>query len=409
MNPMNRFRRFLQERRERYERRVEAARRRLRPTEEDMRKARAAATPPTRLDPGEYARRSRSALLVTLVLVWGTWLAYMVFRDLFHLFLTKWFMSVTMVFGSFIAGSTSEGGGAVAFPVMTLMFKISPACARNFSLAIQSVGMTAAAFAIWRCRIPVERNSILFSSLGGAAGIVLGTFFVVPLFTDPAFTKMFFASVWLSFAGALYLINRDRDREIFYSIADFKPLRAGSVLFVVGILGGVVTSLTGSGLDILTFSLLTLRYRVSESVATPTSVVLMAFNSIVGFLTHLFLVPTPAAGGPYWMGDFQLEAYQFWLVCIPIVVIGAPAGARFIRNRSRLFVAGLLYTTIFVQFAAALLILKPAGWLLLFSTLVFFTGLGLFGFLALSGKNRIDLKMPLFQDPETLRSLAQGD
>ena len=51
-----------------------------------------------------------------------------------------------------IAGSTSAGGGAVAFPVMTLMFEISPECARNFSLAIQSVGMTAAAFAIWRCR-----------------------------------------------------------------------------------------------------------------------------------------------------------------------------------------------------------------------------------------------------------------
>ena len=35
---------------------------------------------------------------------------------------------------------TSEGGGAVAFPVMTLALNISPAVARDFSLMIQSCG-----------------------------------------------------------------------------------------------------------------------------------------------------------------------------------------------------------------------------------------------------------------------------
>ena len=38
---------------------------------------------------------------------------------------------------------TSEGGGAVAFPVMTLALGIPPAVARDFSLMIQSCGMTA--------------------------------------------------------------------------------------------------------------------------------------------------------------------------------------------------------------------------------------------------------------------------
>ena len=35
---------------------------------------------------------------------------------------------------------TSEGGGAVAFPVMTLLLKIKPTIARDFSLMVQSVG-----------------------------------------------------------------------------------------------------------------------------------------------------------------------------------------------------------------------------------------------------------------------------
>ncbi len=49
-------------------------------------------------------------------------------------------MTITMIFGSMVAGATSEGGGAVAFPVMTLALQIKPAVARDFSLMTQSCG-----------------------------------------------------------------------------------------------------------------------------------------------------------------------------------------------------------------------------------------------------------------------------
>ncbi len=49
-------------------------------------------------------------------------------------------MSLTMIFGSMVAGATSEGGGAVAFPVMTLALKVPPSVARDFSLMCQSFG-----------------------------------------------------------------------------------------------------------------------------------------------------------------------------------------------------------------------------------------------------------------------------
>ena len=39
-----------------------------------------------------------------------------------------------------LLGMTSEGGGAVAFPVMTLALKVAPTVARDFSLMIQSCG-----------------------------------------------------------------------------------------------------------------------------------------------------------------------------------------------------------------------------------------------------------------------------
>ena len=65
-----------------------------------------------------------------------------------------------------LAGMTSEGGGAIAFPVMTLALGIKPAVARDFSFMIQSCGMSAAAFTINFMKIKLERNSLLFCSLG---------------------------------------------------------------------------------------------------------------------------------------------------------------------------------------------------------------------------------------------------
>ncbi len=61
-------------------------------------------------------------------------------HNFFSFFADRYLLSVTMVFGAVIAGATSEGGGAVAFPVMTLALGIQPTIARDFSLMIQSCG-----------------------------------------------------------------------------------------------------------------------------------------------------------------------------------------------------------------------------------------------------------------------------
>ena len=61
---------------------------------------------------------------------------------------------------------TSEGGGAVAFPVMTLVLHILPEVARDFSMMIQSCGMSAAAFTIFFMRVQLEWHAIVLCTLG---------------------------------------------------------------------------------------------------------------------------------------------------------------------------------------------------------------------------------------------------
>ncbi|KAH7716817.1 Protein F26A1.8 [Aphelenchoides avenae] len=220
--------------------------------------------------------------------------------DLLERFLTRWQMPLTMTVGATVAGMTSEGGGAVAFPVMTLLLGIDPIVARDFSLMIQSCGMTSATFAIlWSSSIRLEKSAAILCSLGALIGCVIGLEFVEHLLSGPQ-KKMLFVSVWSSFGMALFLLNRERKRKTF---AEIRHLSAWKVtaLLATGFAGGICTSFAGSGADITAFSVLTLLFRINEKVATPTSVVIMATNTCVGFFwRHCIQTGIPAVAWEYW-------------------------------------------------------------------------------------------------------------
>jgi uncharacterized membrane protein YfcA len=284
---------------------------------------------------------------------------------LWYLFSDYWFMTLTMIFGSFIAGASSEGGGAIAYPVMTLIFNIEPDVARNFSFAIQSVGMTFAAIWILLSGIKIEKKYLLIAGAGGAAGILFGTWGVAP-FVLPAYAKMMFVSFWLSFGIAIFVVNFMNNRD---ALTELPKLRASQYieLAAVGFIGGIFSSVLGNGVDICTFSYVVLKYGLSEKVATPTSVILMASNAIIGFFLHTSVT-----------GSFQTEAFEYWLVSIPVVIFGAPVGAYVINFFRRKSIAALLIAIIVIQFISAMLIIRPDTPLLIFSLLIFVAGLFLF-------------------------------
>ena len=302
------------------------------------------------------------APIVVTLLMWGT---YMSVENLWGLFRTHGFMTVTRRAGSSPAGARSAGGGAVAYPVMTLFFDVDPAVARNFSLAIQSVGMTAAALYIVARRIRVETTYLWLVAAGSVPGLLGGTYFLAP-HVPPAYAKMTFVSFWLSYWLALFTINHVREQSAVSAL----PTLTGSQqaeLVGIGVVGGVLSAIFGNGIDICSFAFVTLKYRLSETVATPTSVVLMAFNAVLGFALHALL-----------LHDMQPEAYRFWWVSIPVVVFGAPLGAYVVSRVPRLYIATLLYTLIAVQFVSALWIIQPSGLLLLVAAVVFGFGILLF-------------------------------
>ena len=272
---------------------------------------------------------------------------------------------------------TSEGGGSVAFPVMTLAFNISPDVARDFSMMIQSVGMTAAASAILYMHVHIEWNALFFCTLGGVAGIILGLEIIDPAM-DSDMKKMGFVSIWFSFAFSLLLLNRYRKRKTFKSIPDFRPWKA-VVLVLTGFMGGIFTSFSGSGLDISSFSILTLLFRVTEKTATPTSVVLMAINSCVGF---------------YWrhamLQAITVEAWEFMAVCVPVVVLGAPLGSVLGSHFHRQVLAAFVYITDTAALVAAYFQVPPTPLLIGMSVGILLVGFTFFYTLTRLGQKLLE-------------------
>jgi uncharacterized membrane protein YfcA len=172
---------------------------------------------------------------------------------------------------------------------------------------------------------------------GALIGMPLGILYVAPLASD-LFIKLLFASMWCSF-GLLHL-RRIREITSYEGMTPHDIAFDHRVGFVVGLFGALtVASITGVGIDMMIYMVLVLWCHADLKIAIPTSVVLMAFTSLVGLATKLVL------------GDLQAGTFENWLAAAPVVAIGAPFGAMVVSRvgrRPTLYVVSLLCVAQFV-------------------------------------------------------------
>lgn len=281
-----------------------------------------------------------------LIVVITVWFWYMNVNNMFSILSENLYVMITMVFGSFVAGSSPEGSASIAYPMFTLYLGIAPDVARNFAFAIQSVGMTAASIYILNKKIALDWNYIIYVSFGGLFGLLFGTYNLVP-YIQPMLGKLIFVSLWLAFGIVLYLENRKQTRIIYDKIILFSHSdRINLILF--GFIGGGISSLFGTGINIFTFCFLVIYYKVNEKVATPSSIIIMTIETIAGFALHGLVIK-----------DISKESYDMWLSCIPIVIFFAPLGAYVVNKISRITFTNFLYFIFLVQYLGAMFVIRP--------------------------------------------------
>lgn len=307
--------------------------------------------------------------LSAFFIIISCWIGYMVSTNSFHLFGKHIYALLTMIFGSFVAGASPEGSASVAYPVFTLLLKIPPPEARNFAFAIQSIGMTCASLLILNLKIKVEWNYIKYVALSGIFGLIFGTYFIVPLISPPL-AKLFFVSLWLSFGLVLWYNNRKPKRQVFDAIENFGQSDIMRLL-LLGLIGGMISSIFGTGINIFSFCFMTIYYRINEKVAVPSSVIIMTIETLLGFFLHAGVIH-----------DFKSLSFEMWLVCVPFVAVFAPLGAFVISKVPRKVVATFLYCILIVQFVGAMWVIKPTAVQMAMSLIVLAAGLSSFYYLS---------------------------
>jgi uncharacterized protein len=271
--------------------------------------------------------------------IWFLWLAafysvwaWLVFgKGQWPIAKAHWPMALSMALGSYVAGSTPMGGGSVGFPVLVLFFKMPASLGRDFSFAVQSIGMVSASIFILTRRQPLAWSMLKGSIVGAVIGTPLGIFFVAP-FVSELWIKLIFAVIWASFGVLhLYRLNEISAHDGMTEFDEHWDFRVGLLIGVFS--AATVVAVTGVGIDMVLYAALVLLCRADLKIAIPTSVVIMGFNSAFGILVKHFST------------GLQPNVYENWLAAAPVVALGAPLGVFVVnlvgRKPTLMFVAVL--------------------------------------------------------------------
>ncbi len=247
-----------------------------------------------------------------------------------------------MVFGSFLAGSSPEGGSAVAFPVFTKGLDVPSPVARTFGLSIQAVGMTMAVVSL----LLAGRQIHVRAAVVGSVAAVVAFVGSVLLLGEPGsvFWPPIVGAAWVKATFSIVLATTSilMVRHLKHTDSDHSPVpwttRFEAGLIVIAAVGGVLSSLTGTGANILVFLFLVVLADVGPKVALPTALVVMASVSVVGFVMFGLVDGqldvevvgariTSVGGQATDLAAAEADLFGMWLASVPVVIWGAPLGS----------------------------------------------------------------------------------
>ena len=330
--------------------------------------------------------------------------------------ITKFYpLMVAMIFGSMIAGSTPLGGGVVAFPVTVLILNFSPAEGRDFSLLIQSIGMTAASFLIFTEKESLWKgcgNIMAVFCFFACVGLIVG--FHIQSMLSPFLVNICYTTSVACFAIVLAGMtsrnatlhvsykeeitpkihdaeddqnimidsiqenkiitlsqsdskNRIDDQKVTLETTRFRLFLVWFGLAISGIIGGVLSAQIGTGADIAWYAYGSLLNSSSSVMGSITQMnksqqhgsgklsenALTAISVIVMACTSVNgSILRITASKSTETSMINSNVYEAFLACSFIVVFGAPIGSTFLTP-----VHQKRLTALFYIFAALQLIL----------------------------------------------------
>lgn len=334
--------------------------------------------------------RARLALGVS-VGVTVCWLIYVTVSGQWGRVGDQWTSAVTMIFGSFVAGSTPQGGGAVAFPVFTKLLEVPSEVARTFSLSIQSIGMTAASLGILINRRRVDFRAIAIAAPASIVGFLIGYVVLTesdqpfgPSILPGAYVKVTFTVLVAAMAFVTYVGYRIQLIEQRSQIPVGNQ-RVTATIASCAFVGGIASVLVGSGADVLVYLAVVSLVGLSPRVGVATSVIVMTIVSLVGLVVFAigegYLSTSLGDAGASVLavdGDSvrlvsgrlafgltgelapssRFDLFGLWLAAVPVVAWGAPLGSAVSARVTDRQLVKFVITLALIEFVSTLIFLE---------------------------------------------------
>ena len=255
---------------------------------------------------------------INIIILLSIWCFVFIHHSDLNSILNYWMYPLTMVFGAILAGLTPLGGGMVAYPILSLYFDIDPATARDFSLAIQAMGMTSASvYIMTRKKFRYDYiKYVPYFVLINFLGFIFGSGVYDSI--SKVVVQLFFVSFSLSFV-AVYLFTKNRSPNDTIKIKKTEKKGIIYLTFLLCFIGGIISSFFGTGSDIFLYILLTMYLNLKEKISTDFSIILMAAISILGFFYRFFIF------------GIESDIINMWLAAVPVVIFFAPLGNKLLK------------------------------------------------------------------------------
>lgn len=188
-------------------------------------------------------------------------------------------------------GLIGSGGSILTIPILVYLMGMEPLIATAYSLFI--VGVSALVGGIRKAIDGyVNFKMVIYFGIPSIFMVLFTRAFIMPNIPDilwqysdyslekSTFVMVFFAVIML-LASVSMIRNRDEDQYIQNGAFDYKTV------FVKGLALGLVTGMVGAGGGFLIIPTLVISARMEMKIAIGTSLFIVAFNSLIGFLGYL--------------------------------------------------------------------------------------------------------------------------
>lgn len=201
---------------------------------------------------------------------------------------------VAAMFIGISLGLIGGGGSILTVPVLVYLFSISPTIAISYSLFIVGFTSLVGAYINYRRGLVSFKTVLLFGS-SSITTVFMARKFIIPSLPDVFFrlgsfevTHSLFVMVVFAILMLAASVSMIRNRKI---VAEKPATEKPWLLVMYGVVIGLVTGLLGAGGGFLLIPALVVLMRLPVKEAIGTSLLIIALNSLIGFLGDIGRYP----------------------------------------------------------------------------------------------------------------------